>query len=291
MQEHQQEFSIDRMSEVLSVSRSGYYAWSKHKPSKRQQSNDLLDKKVTSIFTVHQGRYGVPRITIELQAQGEVCSKNRVARRMRFLSLHAKAKKKFKVTTDSNHKLAVAPNLLCRDFGADTINQKWVSDISYVWTEEGWMYLAIILDLYSRAVIGWSIQSRMTKVLVCNALNMALWKRQFPRQVIVHSDQGSQYCSHMYQKLLKSQGLLCSMSRRGNCWDNSVAESFFHTIKTELIYEKRYLSRDAAKQSIFEYIEIYYNKVRRHSAIGFEAPYNFENQSLMSHNGVSTNSG
>lgn len=261
---------------MFSIEKSGYYAWLKRKPGKRQQANEVLDRKIISIFEAHKGRYGAPRITGELHEAGEKCSKNRVKRRMKHLGIKAKAKKKFKVTTDSKHNLPVAPNLLNRDFSASAPNQKWVSDLSYVWTDEGWMYLAVVIDLYSRAVIGWSIQSTMTKQLVCDALMMALWRRGFPRGVLFHSDRGSQYCSHEFQKMLKQYGFICSMSRKGNCWDNAIAESFFHSLKTELIYSVRYSTREMAKQGIFQYIEGYYNRVRRHSAIGLKAPMVFE---------------
>lgn len=264
---------------MFSIERSGYYAWLKRKPGKRAISNEELDKKITAVFKAHQGRYGAKRITDELRDNGEICSKNRVAKRMKQLGLQAKAKRKFKVTTDSKHNLPVAPNLLDRDFSATAPNQKWVGDISYVWTDEGWMYLAVVIDLYSRAVIGWSIQSTMSRQLVCDALMMALWRRGFPHDVLFHSDRGSQYCSNDYQKMLKAYGFICSMSRKGNCWDNAIAESFFHSIKTELVYTERYATREIAKQSIFQYIEVYYNRVRRHSAIGSIAPEVFESQS------------
>lgn len=263
---------------MLLIERSSYYAWLKRKPGKRAISNEELDKKISTIFKKHQGRYGSTRITDELRENGETCSKNRVARRMTHLGLHAKAKKKFKVTTDSKHNLPVAENLLNRDFTAYAPNQKWCDDISYVWTEEGWMYLAVVIDLYSRSVIGWSIQPTMSRKLVCDAFIMALWRRGFPRGVLFHSDRGSQYCSNDFQKLLKTFGFICSMSRKGNCWDNAVAESFFHSLKTELIYTERYTTREIAKESIFQYIEVYYNRVRRHSAIGSMAPEVFENQ-------------
>jgi putative transposase len=263
---------------MFSIERSGYYSWIKRKPSKQTIANETLDKKIITIFNNHSSRYGHPRITNELHDQGEKCGKNRVFRRMKFIGLRAKGKKKFKVTTDSNHNLPVAANLLNRDFSAAAPNQKWVSDITYVWTDEGWLYLATVIDLYSRAVIGWSIQPTMTRELVCDALMMALWRRRFPRGVMCHSDRGSQYCSDDYQKMLKAYGLVCSMSRKGNCWDNAVAESFFHSIKTEMIYTERYATREIAKQSIFQYIEVYYNRVRRHSAIGSIAPEVFENQ-------------
>ena len=263
---------------MMSIERSGYYAWLTRNPGKRQQSNEVLDKKIIQVFKSHNSRYGSPRITNELKRNGENCSKNRVARRMKQLGIFAKAKKKFKVTTDSKHNFPVAENLLNRNFFASAPNQKWCGDISYIWTDEGWMYLAVVIDLYSRAVIGWSIQSTMSRQLVCDALMMALWRRGFPRGVLFHSDRGSQYCSNEFQKMLKHYGLICSMSRKGNCWDNSVAESFFHTIKTELIYTERYATREIAKQSIFQYIEVYYNRVRQHSAIGSIAPSMFENQ-------------
>jgi putative transposase len=260
------------------IERSGYYAWVKKKPGKRAILNAQLDEKITSIFYGNKKRYGAVRVTDELHENKEVCGKNRVARRMKSLGLRAKAKRKFKVTTDSAHNFPVADNVLNRDFKATAPNQKWVGDISYVWTDEGWLYLAVVIDLYSRAVIGWSIQSTLSRQLVCDALMMALWRRGLPRGVLFHSDRGSQYCSHEYRAMLKNYGLLCSMSRKGNCWDNSVAESFFHTIKTELIYTERYATRENAKQSIFHYIEAYYNRVRRHSAIGSIAPELFESR-------------
>jgi putative transposase len=263
---------------MFSLERSGYYAWVKRKPSKQNLANKALDKKIINIFNSHSSRYGYPRITDELHEEGEKCGKNRIFRRMRHLGLRAKAKKKFKMTTDSNHNFPVAANLLNRDFSTTAPNQKWVSDITYIWTDEGWLYLATVIDLYSRAVIGWSIQSTMTRKLVCDALMMALWRRGFPRNVLCHSDRGSQYCSEDYQKILKIYGLICSMSRKGNCWDNAIAESFFHSIKIELIYTERYVTREVAKQSVFQYIEVYYNRVRRHSAIGSIAPAVFENQ-------------
>lgn len=266
------------MCYMLSIERSGYYAWNKRVPGKREKSNSLLDEKITTVFQAHHSRYGAVRITDELQDHGESCSKNRVARRMQNLGLQAKAKKKFKVTTDSNHKLPIAPNLLNRDFTATASNQKWVGDISYIWTKEGWLYLAVVIDLYSRSVIGWSMQPTMSSQLVCDALMMALWRRGFPHGILFHSDRGSQYCSHAYQIMLKHYNVICSMSRKGNCWDNAVAESFFHTIKTELIYTQEYFTREIAKQSVFHYIETYYNRLRRHSAIGSISPEQFENQ-------------
>ena len=275
---NQANFNIKRMCHMLSIERSGYYAWIKRKPGKRALSNQELDKKIMLIFNKHHARYGAVRIKDELNENGDNYSKNRIARRMKHMNIRAKAKKKFKVTTDSKHKFPVAPNLLDRDFSAVAPNKKWVGDISYVWTDEGWMYLAVVIDLYSRAVVGWSIQATISRQLVCDALMMALWRRGFPRHVMFHSDRGSQYCSHDYQNMLKKYDLVCSMSRKGNCWDNAVAESFFHSIKTELIYAESYATREIAKQSIFYYIEAYYNRIRRHSFIGSIAPMVFENQ-------------
>ena len=266
------------MCNIFGVSPSGYYSFIQRKPSARESANQKLDEKIQVIYSDHKGRYGLPRVYRELKAQGEHCGRHRVARRMHDLGLKAKSKRRFKVTTDSAHDLPVKSNLLARDFNASMINQKWVGDITYVWTAEGWMYLAVIIDVYSRAVIGWSLQERMTQELVCAALLMALWRRGFPKGVLVHSDRGSQYCSQAYQALLIKHQLQCSMSRKGNCWDNAVAESFFHTLKIELIYQVTYQTREEAKQNIFQYIEIYYNRKRRHSSIDYQIPYTFENQ-------------
>ena len=264
------------MCEVLAVSRSGYYAWRNQGAGARALGNGELDRRIKEIFQRHKGRYGSPRITRDLPAAGLRCSENRVARRMQVLGLKAVAASKFKVTTDAAHGLPVAPDRLAQDFTASGPNEKWVSDISYVRTDEGWLYLAVVMDLYSRAVIGWSMQGRMTQQLVCDALTMALFRRRFPRQVIVHSDRGSQYCSKRYQRLLKQHGLLGSMGRTGCCYDNAAMESFFHTLKVELIYRESYLDRQSARQSIFQYIELYYNRQRRHSAIGYQIPMNYE---------------
>lgn len=182
----------------------------------------------------------------------------------------------FDRTTDSNHNFAVAENILNRDFTTTSVNQKWVGDITYIHTEEGWLYLAVIIDLFSRSVIGWSMSSTIDKNLVCDALMMALWRRGFPKSVIVYSDRGSQYCSNKYQNIIKNYKLICSMSRRGNCWYNSIAESFFKTIKSELIYDFKFKTRKSAKNIIFEYIETYYNRKRRHSAIDYRIPNEVE---------------
>lgn len=276
IQDNKHEFSVALMCALFQVSRSGFYAWLTRTPSKRDQANKALDAKIKSIFVTHKQRYGAPRITRELKKQNEVCSHTRVANRMKVMNIKAVAKKKFKVTTDSKHSLPVYNNVLNRDFTATKPNQKWCCDISYIHTDEGWLYLAVVIDVYSRAVIGWSMNQRMNKALVCDALTMALFRRKFPKDVIVHSDRGSQYCSLRYQSLLKNHRLIGSMSRKGNCWDNAIAESFFHTLKVELIHTEKYATREQAKQSIFQYIEGYYNQSRPHSSIDYKAPFEFE---------------
>ena len=273
---HKKAYPVDLMCRVLDVSRTGYYDWLKRPDSLRKRDNLKLDVHLQALFRVHKGRYGSPRLTHELNENGVPCSENRVAKRMQQLSLKAKAKRKFKMTTDSNHSHPVAPNLLGQDFTADKPNQKWVSDITYCWTRDGWLYLAVVMDLYSRAVIGWHLSPRLTKNLVCEALRMALIRRHFPSDVLVHSDRGSQYASKQYQKLLKKYGLICSMSKRGDCYDNAAMESFFHTLKVELIHHEDYATREQASQSIFEYIECYYNVKRKHSAIGYQAPMRYD---------------
>lgn len=264
------------MCAVLGVSTSGYYDWTRSKTSVRDADNAFLDQKILEIFAMHKGLYGMKRIWEALLTAGIQCSFNRLKRRYKLLELKAKVARKFKATTDSGHNHPVAPNLLNRDFTATAPNQKWVSDITYIPTQQGWMYLAVVIDLYSRSVVGWAMSHRINQELVCNALTQALWRRGFPKDVIVHTDRGSQYCSKRYQRLLKANNLVCSMSRKGNCWDNAVAESFFKTIKSELVYQTRYQSRDHARQDIFEYIETYYNKVRIHSALDYKTPSEVE---------------
>ena len=265
------------MCAVLAVSPSGYYAFLGKEPSPRAHDTAVLDEKIIVIYTRHRGRYGAPRIYRELEAEGLSTSKNRVARRMNHLSLRALAKRKWKSTTDSNHTLAVAENVLNRDFSTDGPNQKWLTDITYIPTNEGWLYLATVMDLYSRAIIGWSLQERLETALIVEALEKALWRRKFPVRVLVHSDRGSQYCSARYQKLLCDNQLICSMSRTGECWDNAPMESFYHSLKTELVqFIKGFKTREEAIFVITEYIQSYYNTVRRHSALSYKAPFVFE---------------
>jgi transposase InsO family protein len=273
-------FKVRMMCRVLAVSKSGYYGWRNRLSSSRAHKNSLLDAEIKKQFEREKGRAGAPRVTKQLKKNGISCSHNRVAKRMRALGLRAKAAKKFKATTNSKHSLPIAPNLLNQDFNASRPNQKWVSDITYIWTEEGWLYLAVIVDLYSRMVVGWSMSERMTSTLVCDALIMALFRRGMPRGVILHSDRGSQYCSHEYQQIIKEYGLICSMSKKGDCYDNAAMESWNHSLKVEAIHGERFLTRDSVKNHVFEYIEVYYNRYRLHSKIGYLSPAEFEEQKV-----------
>jgi putative transposase len=261
---------------MLNISKSTYYDWLYQPVSKRDKKQQELDEMIKIIFIEHKRRYGAVRITKELKARGVACTRNMVSNRMKALKLVPKAKRKFKVTTDSNHKKPIAPNILQQDFAAYKPNQKWVTDITYIPTDEGWLYLCVFIDLYSRAVIGWSMSDRLKAELVENALGMALFRRKFPTEVIVHSDRGIQYCSSSYQALLNNNGLICSMSSVGCCYDNAAMESFFHTLKVELVHDERYETRGIAKSSIVEYIECYYNRKRMHSAINYMTPIQFE---------------
>lgn len=273
---HRLEFPVVKMCRVLGVVASGYYSWLKHPKSKREQENEMLLEKIQEIFNKNKGRYGSPRITDDLREQGHQCGKNRIAELMRQNGIKAKGKRKYKVTTDSEHSKQVAPNLLNQKFTATAMNQIWVTDITYIWTREGWLYLAAILDLHTRGVIGWALESRMTKELVAKAFVQAIMNRKPPRGVIHHSDRGSQYASDDYRRLMKLYGFVPSMSRKGNCWDNALMESFFHTLKTELVHDENYRTRAEARKSIFEYIEIYYNRQRKHSALGYKTPWQME---------------
>ncbi|MFS1944178.1 IS3 family transposase [Vibrio lentus] len=282
MLEHLLSFSISRMAKVFRVSRSGFYYWveNRHKAIQRETERQKLDIKVKEAFDVSKERDGSRRIQKELAESGDNHNVKTIAASMKRQDLVAKAARKFKCATDSKHKMPVAPNLLAQDFNATAPNQKWAGDITYVATSEGWLYLAVIIDLYSRQVIGWSMNTRMTASLVCDALSMALFRRGFPEQVITHSDRGSQYCSKDYRDLISNYNLRQSMSRKGNSWDNACVESFFHSMKVEAIQYEPIMTREQMRQTIFEYIEVDYNRTRRHSALGYLSPMNFEKQNV-----------
>ena len=235
-----------------------------------------LKQKITKIYQKNRQRYGSPRIYQQLLREGYSIGKKRVERLMQELDIQAVAKKKYKATTDSKHSKPVAENLLKRDFTPDKPNNSWVADITYIPTAEGWLYLATIMDLYSRKIIGWALRDRLTKELVIGALDMALKQRNFSADLRLHSDRGSQYASELYQLLLLKNGILCSMSGKGNCWDNAVMESFYRTLKVELIYQNHYQTRIQAQRDIFEYIEIFYNRERLHSSLGYYTPEEYE---------------
>jgi transposase InsO family protein len=278
MQRHQQEFSIERMSRVFKVSRSGYYRFIKATPSTRVEEEARLLVKIKDIHETSRQTYGSPRIHAELREEGEICSRKRVANIMKKSGIMAKMKKQFKVTTRANPKAPVAPNLLEQDFTAKLPNQRWVADFTYVATQEGWLYVAAVLDLFSRRIVGLSMSDRMTDDLVIAALQQALNHRQPHAGLLHHSDRGSQYTSSDFQQLLSRHSIIASMSGRGNCYDNSAMESFFHTLKTEHIYFEHYQTREQARQSIFEYVEVFYNRKRRHSTLGYVSPAVFEKQ-------------
>ena len=266
------------MCRVLRVSRSGYYAWKRTPESPRAEDTRRLDADIRSIFEAHRGRYGAPRITRDLQDEGWRVSRKRVAKRLRALGLRARAARRYKATTQSKHTRPVAPNRLEQNFTAPAPNQKWVSDITYLWTGEGWLYLAVVLDLYSRAVVGWSMAERITRELVMTALTLAVWQRRPAPGLILHSDRGSQYASHDYQQRLDQHGIRCSMSKKGDCYDNAAMESFFHTLKVEQVHGVRYQTREEARADVFEYIETYYNRKRRHSTLNYQSPWDFEHR-------------
>ena len=260
----------------MQVSRSGYYAWAKRRKSARQKERESLIPVVRAIHKETKETYGARRIAQELEADGHPCGRVKARTLMKLAGVSVKQKKKFKATTDSKHKLPVAPNLLKRDFEAKEPDKVYVSDITYIWTHEGWLYLAVMIDLFSRQVVGWSLNRRMSRNLIINALRMATWRRQPLPGLILHSDRGSQYCSTEFQNVLKGNGIISSMSRKGDCWDNAVAESFFGTLKTERVYFSNYRTREEAKKDVIDYIEMFYNSKRRHSYLGYLSPKEFE---------------
>jgi len=269
------------MCEVLEVSVSGFYAWLQRPESLHTQANRRL---LTAIRMAHQRSrqtYGSPRMTAELKALGYVCSENRVARVMRAGGIRAVGKRKYRVTTQSRHTDPVAENRLERHFTVDRPNAVWLSDITYVWTSEGWLYLAAVMDLHARVVVGWAMSPRLDAALTLSALRQAIARRNVRPDLVHHSDRGGQYAAAEYQKLLTETRMIGSMSRKGDCWDNAPMESFFATLKTELVYRMKFTTREEAKRKIFEFIEVFYNRQRRHSSLGNQSPWDFENSAAL----------
>jgi len=270
------EFKIIKMCCWLNVSRSGYYRWRCREPSQRAIKRELLRCAVVDVYHQFKKRYGAPRITEELNALGVPCSKNHVAELLQIEGLKARNGKAFKYQPSAYATYNVSPNLLARNFTARRPDEKWVSDISYIDVAGEWMHLAVIMDLYSRQIIGWAVDETMTTELILEAFNMAVSRRQVRPGMILHSDRGVQYRSGEYQEALKQQQIRSSMSRKGNCWDNAVMESFFSRLKVELVYAENFKSSEAAYRGLFEYIEVFYNRVRRHSSLGYVSPMQYE---------------
>ena len=277
IREHAQEYPVRCQCRVLKVAESGYYAWLQAQPSARQQADEQLLVEIQAIYQQNRRLYGSPRIHAELKKQGWQCSRKRVARLMRQAHLASLRQRHRRVqTTDSKHRFPVAANSLNRQFGAQRPNQKWVADITYIPTHSGWLYLAAVLDLFSRRIVGWAMSAHCDAHLVQNALTMALSQRQPQADLLHHSDRGSQYAAHDYQTLLANHHITVSMSRKGNCYDNAVMESFFRTLKAECVDLHLFLSRTHARSVIFEFLEVYYNRQRLHSTLGYCTPAAFE---------------
>jgi putative transposase len=276
IKENESAYKIEVLCKQLEVSRSGYYAWHHRPQSQRAIANQGLTEAIIKSFEGSRKTYGYRRVHRSLQADGKNCGKHRVARLMKKQGLQPKTKRKFKATTNSNHPLPIKQNHLQREFMPSQINRAWVSDITYIATQEGWLYLAAVMDLCSRQIIGWAMESRMTEDLVKDALKMALFRRHIASGLLLHSDRGSQYASGGYQQLLSKYGIVCSMSRKGNCWDNAPMESFFRSLKVESLYHQTFKTREAAKLAVFDYIEVFYNRQRRHSTLNYLSPVDYE---------------
>ena len=275
--QHKDQWPVRLLCDTLEVSPAGYYAWLKRPASDQQQRRDALVAEIRAIHAEVKARYGSPRIHAELVARGQACCVNTVAKLMRDNDIKAKTARKFRVTTtDSNHDLPVADNLLDRQFNPCEANEVWVTDITYIPTLEGFLYVAAVEDLYSRRVVGWSMDDAMESRLVVDALEMAVQRRLPDETLLAHSDRGSQYASDHYQRLLGRHGITCSMSRRADCWDNAPMESFFASLKKELVHDARFATRAEARAAIFEYIEVFYNRQRRHSSLGYVSPAEYE---------------
>ncbi len=280
IEDHRDSWPVRVMCDALSVSPSGYYAWRSRPESPRKIANRELLVDISRVYRQHRERYGAPRIHAELRAEGHTISRKRVARVMRQHGIRARAPRRYRVcTTDSKHSLPVAENLLDQNFVAERPDQVWLADITYIPTGEGWLYLAVILDLFTRKVVGWAMRDHMGAELTIAALTMAIQRRRPRAGLIHHSDRGSQYAAGDYRDILRTAAIVQSMSRKGNCWDNAPMESFFGTLKTELVHQREYPDRDAARRDLFAYVEGYYNRRRRHSAIGYITPEQAEAKS------------
>lgn len=267
---------VKRLCVLLSVSRRGFYAWLNRRPGQRGQEDKVLGERILALHLASRKTYGVRRIRVDLQAEQRYCGKERIAKLMKQLGIKAAATRQHQVTTDSNHRLPIAPNLLNRHFSPPGANQAWASDISYISTQTGFLYLATVIDLYSRMIVGWSLSGSLKTPLIIDALTMARTRRQPPTGLVIHSDRGSQYASALYQKTLKNYGMVCSMSSTGCCYDNAVMESFYHTLKVELIYTMKLMTEQQASNAIFDYIESFYNRQRRHSTLNYLSPMAYE---------------
>ncbi len=278
IEQHREEWPITLMCQVLDVSRSGFYAWRQRPESESAQRRSELVEQMKSVHSdFDMKNYGSPRMHEELVSRGHDVCENTVAKLMRDHGMRAARSRKFRVTTDSRHSLPVAENILDREFEQATPDRVWLADITYIWTREGWLYLACVLDSCTRKIVGWSMSERMEKGLVLDALQSAVAQRRPDTAALLHhSDRGSQYASHAYQELLREQNITCSMSRKGNCWDNAMMESFFATLKQERVYQEDYVTRAEARSSVFDYIERFYNRQRRHSALGHMSPEQYE---------------
>jgi putative transposase len=278
MKAHRTLFPLLFMCRMLGVSRSGYYTWMKRQPSARSHRRGRISAAIRQAYWSSRKTYGSPRIAAALKRSGVACCVNTVARIMRADGLAAKVKRRFKVTTDSSHDLPTAPNRLNRSFTMDRANAAWVSDITFIATDEGWLYLAVEMDLYSRRIVGWALSDRLTTDLVAAALRMAIERRRPPAGLTHHSDRGCQYASEAFRSMLSKHGLIASMSRKGNAYDNAPTESFYSTLKRELVHRTSYATRDQARTEVFDYIEVFYNRQRLHSALGYRSPAEFEAQ-------------
>jgi len=276
MKNHSSEFRVQKMADALGVARSAYYAWQKRGESQRKKDNGRLLNQIHILHARSYGIYGSRRIMVALRNEGHLCGKNRIARLMRQASIFSRKRRKFRVTTHSKHSFPKAENLVRQNFSTDKPNRLWVSDITYIWTKEGWLYLVVIIDVFSRLVVGWSLSNQLHHSLVIQAFQQAVRNRDVQPGLVFHSDRGVQYACEDVKEQLRKHQIIQSMSGSGNCYDNALAESFFHSLKTEWIYFEKYETKEQASLSVFEYIESFYNRHRFHSNLGYRSPEKYE---------------